>query len=433
MSLASRPHKILATFLQTRSSANRSGTIASGLVYPARGAQVMAKLPKIPSATRVEYPDDIFKDTRMSFGDHIEELRDRMLNALKWLLLFMVVGFILDAIGKSVGNPRIGIAFPMMEVITEPIKQQVSDFYNRRNERIRANKLSDLRQSDPQEVTRIREKLKENKFNLSSLTSEERQILLGAPDELDVEIDTNALEPLYGPPRPGTPPTLAFKLRVYPAQLSYMSNKGEGLLESKEHLSTLSAQEGFVVYFKVQILCGIVLASPFILYQFWAFIGAGLYPHERRYIYAMFGPSVFLFLFGVLLCQFVVLPGAVKALLSFNEWLGFDPDIRLNEWLGLAIILPLVFGVSFQTPLVMVFLNRIGMFTAGDYLSKWRYACIIMAVFAALLTPTPDAVTMLYLFVPMFGLYLIGIAFCYFFPAPIFEDEDIEAAEEVSV
>ena len=55
----------------------------------------------------------------------------------------------------------------------------------------------------------------------------------------------------------------------------------------------------------------------------------------------------------------------MKALLAFNEWLGFDPDIRLNEWLGLAIILPLVFGISFQTPLVMIFLNRIGMFTAA--------------------------------------------------------------------
>ena len=64
----------------------------------------------------------------------------------------------------------------------------------------------------------------------------------------------------------------------------------------------------------------------------------------------------------MLLCQFFVLPGAVKALLKFNEMLGFDPDIRLNEWLGLAIILPLVFGLSFQTPLVMIFLNRIGMF-----------------------------------------------------------------------
>jgi sec-independent protein translocase protein TatC len=182
----------------------------------------------------------------------------------------------------------------------------------------------------------------------------------------------------------------------------------------------------------VSIICGIVLCSPWLFYQFWAFVGAGLYPHERKYMYVFLGPSLGLFLAGVALCQFVVLPGAVKALLGFNEYLGFDPDIRLNEWLSLALILPLVFGLSFQTPLVMVFLNRIGMFTAEDYLRKWRQACMIMAVLSALLTPTPDIITMMYMFVPMFGLYLAGIAFCYYFPAPpLFEEE--RAAEEVAV
>src|SRR5262249_40481991 len=163
-------------------------------------------------------------------------------------------------------------------------------------------------------------------------------------------------------------------------------------------------QEAFVVYFKVSLLCGVVLGSPFILYQFWAFVGAGLYPHEKRYIYLFFGPSVVLFVAGVVLCEVLVLPGAVKALLVFNDILGFDPDIRLNEWLGLAIVLPLVFGISFQTPLVMIFLNRIGIFSAQDYLAKWRYACFLLALFAAIITPTPDAITMLYMFVPMFGM-----------------------------
>ena len=147
----------------------------------------------------------------------------------------------------------------------------------------------------------------------------------------------------------------------------------------------------------------------------------------------MFGPSLGLFLTGILLCQFVVLPNAIKALLMFNEWLGFDPEIRLNEWLGLALILPLVFGISFQTPLVMVFLNRIGMFTAQDYLSKWRHACMILAAFAAIITPTPDAVTMLYLFLPMFSLYLLGIVICHYFPGIEEENEESEAAEEVAV
>jgi sec-independent protein translocase protein TatC len=81
----------------------------------------------------------------------------------------------------------------------------------------------------------------------------------------------------------------------------------------------------------------------------------------------------------------------------------------------------------------MVFLNKIGMFTAQDYLSKWRHACMIIAMFAAVVTPTPDAITMLYLFIPMFGLYLAGIVYCYLFPAKTHEEIQAEEAQEVAV
>jgi sec-independent protein translocase protein TatC len=81
----------------------------------------------------------------------------------------------------------------------------------------------------------------------------------------------------------------------------------------------------------------------------------------------------------------------------------------------------------------MIALNRIGMFTAQDYLAKWRQAVMVLALFAALITPTPDVVTMMYLFAPMFGLYMIGVAVCHFFPGVIEEDEEPEEAEEVAV
>jgi sec-independent protein translocase protein TatC len=381
-----------------------------------------------------EYPDDIFKETRMPLGEHIEELRYRMIVAIKWLMLFLVFGFILDGIGSGLERPNIGVGRPMLKVITDPVESQTRAFYARRYEKLANEKLASLTGADPEEITRIREKLKRNEEDLGTLTADEKRKLLGAPEEMPVFVPVKPLESVFGPAKAGAPEEVGLKLRVYPAYVTYLNGKGEGLLESKNYLATLSAQEAFVVYFKVSLLCGVVLASPFILYQFWAFVGAGLYPHEKKYLYIFFGPSVVLFIVGVLLCQFVVLPGAVKALLKFNEMLGFDPDIRLNEWLGLAIILPLVFGISFQTPLVMIFLNRIGMFTAADYLTKWRYACFILAVFAALITPTPDVVTMLYLFIPMFGLYLTGILFCHLFPGfDPNEVEEEEAAEEIAV
>ena len=380
------------------------------------------------------YPDDIFDSTRMSFGDHIEELRARMILAIYGLLVCLVIGFVLDAIGTAVGNKNIGIGKPMIDIITDPVETQVRDFYYRRVIKQNEEKLQGLEGAEEAEIARIRKKLKDSGDSLDVLTSEERQKLLGAPQEMPVEIDAEAFVPAFGPLKEGAPKKIATRILVYPAYVSSLSDQGQALLGSKKYLATLSAQEAFVVYFKVSIICGLILGSPWILFQFWAFVGAGLYPHEKKVVYAMFWPSTILFLTGVLLCQFFVLPGAVKALLKFNEWLGFDPDIRLNEWLGLALILPLVFGISFQTPLVMIALNRIGMFTAVDYMNKWRYACFILAIFAALVTPTPDVVTMMYLFVPMFGLYLLGIVFCYYFPGSLsVPDEEETPVEEIAV
>jgi len=378
-----------------------------------------------------EYPDDIFDSSRMSFGDHLDELRTRLLRALYGLIVCLFIGFILDGIGDMIGNPNIGVGKPMLRVITDPVETQVRDFYYRRNLKAEQEKLKDFTDTPLDELVEINEKLK--KGGLSALNADDRLKLLGAPKEMPVILPADAFASVYGPPKEGAPKEISIKMQVYPAYISVLGNQGDALVEAKQYLTTLSAQEAFVVYFKVSIICGVVLASPWILFQFWAFVGAGLYPHEKKYIGMMFWPSIILFLGGVLLCQFFVLPGAVKALLKFNEWLGFDPDIRLNEWLGLALILPLVFGISFQTPLVMIALNRLGMFTAEDYLRKWRGACFILACFAAIITPTPDIVTMMYLFAPMFGLYLLGIVFCHYFPGRLAMPVEEEAAEEIAV
>src|SRR5581483_1773478 len=258
-----------------------------------------------------EYPDDIFADTRMTFGEHIDELRTRMIRALLWLMVFLFIGVILDAVGEGVGNKKIGVGRPMLEVITDPIETQVRDFYNRRTETEAAKKLAELTNTPEDEVRRIQEKLKENEYNLTALTADERAKLLGAPQPMPAILPTAPLAEALGlPAEKAARKEVSLTVQVYPAHINYLSDKGQALLGTKKYLTTLSVQEGFVVYFKVSILCGIVLASPMILFQFWAFVGAGLYPHEKRYVYIFFWPSVLLFLAGVFLCQFFVLPGA---------------------------------------------------------------------------------------------------------------------------
>lgn len=385
----------------------------------------------MPFSTKPQpYPDDIFADTRMSFGDHIEELRKHLLRAIYGLMVVLLGGIGLDALGEYLGLSWLGVGRPMLNVIVQPAESQVRGFYARRNEKIAHKRATAA--ADPAEIERVKAKWEKADRNTDALTDAEMQVLLATPEPMPVLIPTKAFADAFGlPVKPETPEYLPVTVQVFPAHINYINNRGETLLENRQYMRTQNPQEAMVVYFKVAILCSVVLASPWLFYQLWSFVAAGLYPHERAYVYKFLGPSIGLFITGVLLCQFVVLPGAVKALIAFNNWVELDPDLRLNEWLGFALVLPLVFGISFQTPLVMFFFNRIGTFGWQDYWNKWRYAVMFLALFAAIITPTPDAVTMMYLFVPMFGLYMLGVAVCKFFP-PAHELEDREA-EQVAV
>jgi sec-independent protein translocase protein TatC len=167
--------------------------------------------------------------------------------------------------------------------------------------------------------------------------------------------------------------------------------------------------EPALIFFRVCLVTGLVLASPWVFYQVWAFIAAGLYRHERASVYKYLPYSLGLFLAGVFLCFFAVLPLTLRFLLGFNVWLGVTPMLRLSEWMGFATILPLVFGLCFQTPVVMLFLAMIGIFTASDYRAKRRLAFLIIVIVAAVLTPGPDVSSMLLLSVPMVLLYELGI------------------------
>ena len=366
-------------------------------------------------------PDDVFADSRMSFGEHIEELRAHLLRAIIGLIAAVAICGGADGVGNILGNPKIGVGRPMLAIITAPVNEMSSDFFARRN-RIGFEKFDDAKGVEPlsdDAARRLLDRLDSPDASLRDFSSQERSQLMLLRRKMTLGIPIGPLAEALGLKPPTDPDkTVEVPVMVSPVEMHLMANQGETLLGLKSYVSTLSVTEAMITYFKVLLLCSAVLASPWILYQLWSFIAAGLYPSERAVVYRMFWPSVTLFIAGVLMCQFMVLPGAVNALIGFNEWLGLEPDIRLNEWLSLALTLPLVFGISFQTPLVMVLLNRLGTFSWQDYWARWRGAAMTLAVFAAVITPTPDMVTMMYLFVPMYSLYLLGIAICKYFPPP---------------
>jgi sec-independent protein translocase protein TatC len=177
----------------------------------------------------------------------------------------------------------------------------------------------------------------------------------------------------------------------------------------KKALISLAPLETMTIYFMVCLVSGLVLSSPWVFYQIWAFIAAGLYRHERHYVTKFLPMSLGLFLGGVFLCFFGVLPITLSFLLEFNVWLGIEPTLRLVDWMSFATILPLVFGLCFQTPLIMLFLERIGVFTVEDYRAKRKIAILIIVIAGAVLTPGQDPFSQCLLAGPMIILYELGI------------------------
>lgn len=163
------------------------------------------------------------------------------------------------------------------------------------------------------------------------------------------------------------------------------------------------------------MLVGVLLSSPFVFYFIWEFVAAGLYPHEKHFAHVFLPFSITLFLAGAALAFFVAIGFVLDFLFPFYARLGIDPDMRIGEWLNFVLFLPLGFGVSFQLPLVMLFLQRIGVFTVDAYLKKWRIAVMVIAVLSMLLTPA-DPGSMLLMGIPLTILYFGGIALCRYLP-----------------
>jgi sec-independent protein translocase protein TatC len=308
----------------------------------------------------------------MSFGEHIEELRVRLILALLGLLAGVVVVFI----------PPLDLGKMIMLKMQEPAKGALKAFYDQEYA-----KKAALAEADKSLSPIVVANLAADAF-VTELKKIAPTLQLPQPEALQ-----------------GT--TLQLPLQFFSAGLIRATQGATVQIDSS--VISLAPLETITIFFMVCLVSGLVLASPWVFYQAWAFIAAGLYRHERSYVKKYLPFSLGLFLSGVLLCFFFVLPVTLTFLLQFNVWLGVAPTLRLSEWMSFATLLPLIFGVSFQTPLVMLLLERINIFTIEDFRAKRRFAILIIAVAAALLTPGQDPFSMLLLAVPMILLYELGI------------------------
>lgn len=203
----------------------------------------------------------------------------------------------------------------------------------------------------------------------------------------------------------------------------------ENLPEGSSLIFTRPA-EGFTTYLKVSFFASVLLAVPFILYQAWKFVAPALYKKEKQIIipFIFFG-SLF-FLLGAAFCYYVASPPAFKFLLNeySSEYVKAFPTI--SEALSFFMALIFGFGLVFEFPLIIFILARIGVVTSKWLREKRKYAIILSALIAAILTPTTDAVSMMLMFVPIVVFYELGILVAWMFGKKKKEEEEKENTED---
>jgi len=338
----------------------------------------------------------------MTFGEHLEELRTCLFKALMGL----AAGF---AVGLYFGGD-------VVAYIQSPLQDALRAYYEDQSAKDLQGNLQRLRELDyalPEEIddpellndflneTELEDgtRLSELKFEQVYVNPKEllQRLKQADPHQFrDVSVPTGDSQRRFG--GRGLVPLFLWRP-----------------IENDVRVTSLSAHEPFLIYIKGSLLLGALLASPYIFYQVWMFVASGLYPHEKQYIHIFLPFSLALFLAGAALAFYFVFGPVLKFLFHFNTALGIDQDIRISEWLGFVLMLPLGFGVSFQLPLVMLFLERIGIFSVEIYVSKWRVAILVIAVLAMFLTPA-DPTSMILMAAPLTVLYFGGILLCKYMP-----------------
>jgi len=185
-------------------------------------------------------------------------------------------------------------------------------------------------------------------------------------------------------------------------------------------LHAMTAMEVFTVKFKLAVLCGFLLGAPYVLYQAWAFIGAGLTGRERRAVLRYLPLSILLFAAGVAFAYFIAIPIALLFLLSV------DPDVKpvlmYRPYFTMVVTSVGLFGLAFQMPLVAMALARVGIVPARTLAKNRRYAIVAMFVIGAMLTP-PEPFSQCLLALPLIGLYELGVLLAKVAEKPV-EDEE---------
>jgi sec-independent protein translocase protein TatC len=331
---------------------------------------------------------DLFSSSTMTFGEHLEELRTCLVRSVIGLLLGCIFGLFVAH------HVVIWIETPVLKGLKEHMVQVAKDQLTRTYQDSLTPEM--FRVID--DYVLVMEEVLIEKTELARLTQSTEK-----PQDAEHVMGTGNVYHAGGLEEKLPPPNMDFvRTRLWRA--------------AEAKIQALSPYESFMIYLKAAFVVGAVVTSPYIFFQIWSFVAAGLYPHEKSYVHIFLPISIGLFLGGASLAFFFVFGPVLDFLFSYNRSMNIAPDMRITDIISFVLLLPLGFGISFQLPLVMLFLNRIGILSLDAFMEKWRIAILLIFIISMILTPTGDPISMTMMAVPLTALYFLGLAMIKWMP-----------------
>jgi sec-independent protein translocase protein TatC len=331
---------------------------------------------------------------QMSFLEHLDELRSRLIRSLAFVFLAATVcWFVSDRIYAF-------LAVPINHALAEAQRRQLPINGLTGNEKIlplTAVKENDLGRYIFPEETKIGTSVIPGGASVMARVARDNQGQLGLFTD----------EPLYA----GN--TIIPKGVRLPIDFKALPEDYAGI---SDKLIVNSLIDPFSLYVKVSLYAALCLSVPFLLWQIWAFVSPGLYPHERAYVTPFIALSSISFVLGAAFAYKIIFPPAAKYLLGLGQ--DFRLLLKADDYFDFIIIVMLGMGIVFQMPAITYVLARIGLVTAKFLVKIWKTALIVILISAAILSPTNDIPNMLLFAAPMVALYLVSILIAWIFSRP---------------
>ena len=205
-------------------------------------------------------------------------------------------------------------------------------------------------------------------------------------------------------------PKALFKAVLWPTQPDFPLYRLPGVDFSMELINIeLSAQ--FFVYLKVSVLCGLVVAFPYVIWEIWKFVAPALYENEKKAVRGAFSLSSALFYLGVAVGYFVVLPVCLMFFVNFSVSDAIVNTISLSSYMSLFTSMVFLIGILFEFPSVILALSSMGVISRSQLKSWRKYAIVVVLILAALITPS-DPFSMFVLAIPLYGLFELSVLLC---------------------